>query len=58
MNALGWFFCEISFRGFEALGNGAYRDGDPTRPKWWAWPLDRLLSAAHRAGTFFYRRAA
>lgn len=58
MSRLGWFFCEASFRGFELMGNGIYRNGDPARPKWWAWPLDRMFSGFYRLGCWFYRRAA
>lgn len=57
-DSLGWIFCEISFRGWDALPDSAYHDDALDRPKWWAWPLDGVLSASYRLGCWFYGRAA
>lgn len=57
-DALGWLFCEIAFRGFDALGNAAYHDDDDVTPRWWAVVPDAVLSASYRAGCWFYGRAS
>lgn len=56
MSALGWVFCEIAFRGWNAMPESAFYGAGTVR--WWARPLDGLLEASYRLGCFFYGRAA
>lgn len=55
---LGWLFCELAFRGWDALPESAYGPLPDAAPHWWAWPADRLLSASYRVGNWFYGRTA
>jgi hypothetical protein len=54
---LGWLFCEFAFRGWDWLGNDAYRDYPDFTPKLWAWLPHKFFSASHAIGTWFYRRS-
>jgi hypothetical protein len=54
----GFLFCELAFRGWDALPENAYHDAGDMRPRWWAWPADLVLSASYRLGNWFYGRTA
>lgn len=55
MDRLGWLFCEIAFRGWDAMPERFFANDEP---RWFARPCDALLSLINRLGCWCYGRAA
>lgn len=55
---LGFLFCEIAFRLWDALPDSACGPSPECRFVWWARPINGLASAFYGLGCSFYGRAA